>query len=114
MGTTLTKGGTRQPRLYVACLAAYNVGTLHGAWIDATADAWAMWSGVGAMLRASPILDAEDYAILDHEGFGERQIERFASLDGIGSIVAALEADNAVGAMIDEGEFAGVQQAMGW
>ena len=28
------------PRIYVACLAAYNAGYLHGAWIDAnqTAD----------------------------------------------------------------------------
>ena len=25
-----------QPRIYVACLAAYNNGCLHGRWIDAT------------------------------------------------------------------------------
>ena len=33
---------TEQPRIYVACLAAYNNGILHGAWIEAT-DAWSMW-----------------------------------------------------------------------
>ena len=27
---------TEQPRIYVACLAAYNNGILHGAWIEAT------------------------------------------------------------------------------
>ena len=106
MGTTLTKGRTPQPRLYVACLAAYSQGTLHGAWIDATADAWAMWSEVAAMLRTSPILDAEDYAILDHEGFGGRQIERFASLDCIAGMVA-------FGAQ-STGEYPEFQQAMGW
>lgn len=26
-------------RIYVACLASYNNGVLHGKWIDATADA---------------------------------------------------------------------------
>lgn len=28
------------PRIYVACLAAYNNGSLHGRWIDADQDFW--------------------------------------------------------------------------
>lgn len=40
-------------RIYVACLASYNAGVLHGAWIDATQDADAIQSEVDAMLRAS-------------------------------------------------------------
>ena len=40
MGATITT--TEQPRIYVACLAAYNNGILHGAWIEAT-EAWSMW-----------------------------------------------------------------------
>lgn len=42
------------PRIYVACLASYNNGTLHGQWIDATADADEMQASVSTMLRASP------------------------------------------------------------
>lgn len=41
-------------RIYVACLAAYNNGFLHGRWIDATADADEMQEEISAMLRASP------------------------------------------------------------
>ena len=33
MGETITTN--TEPRIYVACLAAYNNGILHGAWIDA-------------------------------------------------------------------------------
>jgi Antirestriction protein (ArdA) len=29
-----------EPRIYVACLAAYNNGYLHGAWIDAIQGEW--------------------------------------------------------------------------
>lgn len=41
-------------RIYIACLASYNAGRLHGKWIDATADVDAMQAEVRAMLRASP------------------------------------------------------------
>jgi len=33
---------TDTPRIYVACLAAYNAGKLHGEWIDADQDAEAI------------------------------------------------------------------------
>jgi antirestriction protein len=42
------------PRIYVACLASYNSGILHGEWIDATADADEMQDEVNRILRASP------------------------------------------------------------
>jgi antirestriction protein len=41
-------------RIYVACLASYNSGTLHGEWIDATLGVDHIWEEVRAMLRASP------------------------------------------------------------
>ncbi len=40
-------------RIYVACLASYNNGVLHGQWIEASADADEMKEEVNAMLRAS-------------------------------------------------------------
>ena len=46
---------TEPPRIYVACLAAYNNGILHGAWIEAT-DAWSMWE---ATRDKKPIITTE-------------------------------------------------------
>lgn len=40
-------------RFYAACLASYNAGILHGAWIDATRDEDEMSEQVQAMLEAS-------------------------------------------------------------
>lgn len=41
-------------KIYAACLASYNAGILHGAWIDATDDADEMSESIRAMLRKSP------------------------------------------------------------
>jgi antirestriction protein len=58
-------------RIYVACLASYNSGRLHGVWIDtAGLDADDIQETVNEMLEASPVADAEEWAIHDHEGFG--------------------------------------------
>ena len=57
-------------RIYVACLAAYNSGYLHGRWIDATLELDDIWEQVKVMLAASPVEDSEEYAIHDYEGFG--------------------------------------------
>ena len=51
-----------RPRIYVACLAAYNSGCLHGRWIDATTPD-EIWEQVRAMLADSPEPDAEEWAI---------------------------------------------------
>ncbi|CDN47584.1 antirestriction protein ArdA [Neorhizobium galegae] len=40
-------------RLYVACLASYNNGVLHGRWIDASSDVDEMQEEIAAMLRES-------------------------------------------------------------
>lgn len=57
------------PRIYVACLAAYNNGILHGAWIDATLELDDIMAAVQTMLKASPIPHAEEWSIHDYEGF---------------------------------------------
>ena len=43
------------PRIYVACLAAYNAGRLHGEWIDADQQIDALWAEVNAMLNRSDV-----------------------------------------------------------
>lgn len=67
-------------RIYVACLAAYNNGKLHGAWIDATQEPDDIMADVQAMLKTSPEPEAEEFAIHDYEGFcgiGLSEWERF-------------------------------------
>ncbi|KDA00731.1 antirestriction protein ArdA, partial [Hyphomonas oceanitis] len=61
LGTATALTVPDHPRIYVACLAAYNNGRLHGAWIDAiTPDA--IRAGVREMLATSPEPDAEEWA----------------------------------------------------
>lgn len=67
-------------RIYVACLAAYNNGILHGAWIDAN-DAEDMTEATQAMLKKSPMPDAEEWAIHDYElPFKISEYESFESI----------------------------------
>ena len=72
-----------KPRIYVACLAAYNSGTLHGAWIDAGLGEDEVRGEIARMLAASPEPDAEEYAIHDYEGFEGATIEEYS---GIGRV----------------------------
>lgn len=72
-----------EPRIYVACLASYNNGVLHGEWIDASDNVDEMQDEVNRILRASPypnvtvmhegeeVPSAEEWAIHDHEGLGD-------------------------------------------
>jgi antirestriction protein len=41
-------------KIYIACLASYNNGTMHGEWIDASSDTDEMQEHVDRILRASP------------------------------------------------------------
>jgi antirestriction protein len=50
---------TTTPRIYVACLAAYNNGELHGEWIDADQSADAIRKEINKMLATSPEPNAE-------------------------------------------------------
>lgn len=91
-----------QPRIYVACLAAYNNGILHGAWIDAGGDAWAMWDGISRMLAASPIAGAEEWAIHDHEGFHGIRLSKHAGIERVAELAAFLEDHGRLGAELHD------------
>jgi antirestriction protein len=71
---------TLEPRIYVACLAAYNNGFLHGAWIDVDGDADAVHDAIAKMLETSPMPMAEEWAIHDYEGFGGVEIAEYAGI----------------------------------
>ncbi|WP_286828296.1 MULTISPECIES: antirestriction protein ArdA [Kordiimonas] len=76
------------PRIYVACLAAYNSGILHGRWIDADKDADSLFAEVSAMLRASPASEAEEWVIHDYEGFEGAPISEYCSMTKVAAIAA--------------------------
>ncbi len=60
---------TATPRIYVACLAAYNNGHLHGEWIDIDNEDQVQ-DEINNILKTSPIANAEEWAIHDHENIG--------------------------------------------
>jgi antirestriction protein len=89
-----------EPRIYVACLAAYNNGFLHGAWIDVEDDASQMHAAIAAMLAASPIPQAEEYAIHDYEDFGGVEIAEYAGVDHVVEVAAFLRERGTSGALV--------------
>lgn len=84
-------------RLYVACLAAYNNGILHGRWIDATRGEDHVRDEIDAMLKASPIPQAEEYAIHDYEGFEGASIEEYSGIAEVCALATFIEEHGALG-----------------
>lgn len=89
-----------QPRIYVACLAAYNSGYLHGAWIDAAQEPWSIYDDVKAMLTASPVAGAEEWAIHDYEGFGEIRLQEYAGFDRVSELAMFIAEHGEMGAAL--------------
>ncbi|MCF8467800.1 MAG: antirestriction protein ArdA [Sneathiella sp.] len=89
-------------RIYVACLAAYNNGILHGAWIDAAQDAYGIWDAVHEMLAASPIENAQEFAIHDYEGFEGVSIREYQGFDSVAEIAAFIVKHGALGGKLIE------------
>lgn len=71
-------------RIYVACLASYNAGVLHGAWIDVSGDIDDMQEQIDNILAASRQCDAEEWAIHDYEA--PFSIDEWESLDDLARI----------------------------
>ena len=68
-------------RIYVADLAAYNNGKLHGVWINVTDDLADIQEQVNQMLAESPEGFAEEYAIHDYEGFDGYALSEYEGLE---------------------------------
>ncbi|GAB5457334.1 MAG: antirestriction protein ArdA [Henriciella sp.] len=91
--------GAECPRIYVACLAAYNNGRLHGRWIKAS-DPHEIWNAVRAMLADSPEPDAEEWAIHDYDGFYGCRISEYAGFDTVCGLAEYLEERGELGAKL--------------
>jgi len=93
--------GRLSPRIYVACLAAYNAGYLHGAWIDVE-DEETLVAAIAAILRASPVAGAEEFAIHDHDGFGGVNIGEYEPIGRVVEIASFLRVHGLLGALVLE------------
>lgn len=81
------------PKVWIACLAAYNEGHLHGKWVDAI-DADELYAAGEEIIATSPALLPEELAIHDYDGFG--------SLSSMLGEYPSFEKVAAIGALLDE------------
>lgn len=98
-------------RFYAACLASYNNGVLHGAWIDASDDVDAMQCAIADMLRRSQfpnvqvqhpdtgetVPSAEEWAIHDYDGAVPHGLGEYPGLALIAAWVEVLDAAESAG-----------------
>jgi antirestriction protein len=86
------------PRIYVASLADYNCGILHGTWItlDESTELDDVTAQVDIMLGDSPAVRrglscvAEDHAIHDYEGFDGYDVHEYTNLSHVVAVDAAI------------------------
>jgi len=74
------------PRIYVACLAAYNSGILFGEWIRADQSSEDIQDDIQTMLTASPIEGAEEWAIHSFEGFCDKTLSEYEDIDNVAKL----------------------------
>lgn len=99
------------PRIYVACLAAYNSGRLHGRWIAADKGQDHIWAKVRQMLKESPELGAEEWAIHDYDGFKGAPISEYAGFDWVCDLAEYIDARGELGAKVCEHFCGDLEQA---
>lgn len=78
------------PAIYVASLADYNNGVLHGRWIDAAREPWEIQADINDILDSSGQPDAEEWAIHDYEQFGGWKVGEYESLEMVSLIAKSI------------------------
>jgi antirestriction protein len=89
-------------RIYVACLASYNNGELHGQWIDAAQGQDGIWEDVKAMLAASPTDNAEEWVIHDYDGFEGASISEYEGFESVAEKAEFIEEHQGLGGKLLE------------
>lgn len=79
-------GAAIRPQIYVASLADYNAGRLHGRWIDADRGVAFIREQIAAMLAESSEEVAEEWAIHDCDNFGGYAVPEFADLETVAEV----------------------------
>lgn len=99
LAATTAPARAERSRIYVACLAAYNNGCLHGRWINATTPD-EIWEQVRTMLADSPIPNAEEHAIHDYEGFEGANLSEYASFETVCALADFIAEHGELGAKV--------------
>ena len=86
--------------IYIADLAAYNNGILHGVWIDATHELDDIYEAIQTLLVASPEAGSEEWAIHDYDGFAGLGLGEYESLEHVHAIAVFLEDHGDLGAAV--------------
>jgi len=81
----------QSPQVYVACLAAYNNGKLHGAWIDASLGADHIQDEINEVLKSSPEARAEEWAIHDYEHFGSIELGEWTGVERVAALAKLID-----------------------
>lgn len=79
-------GPKPSPSIYVASLADYNNGVLHGRWLDAAREPDELYADINAILAGSREPNAEEWAIHDYEQFGRWKVGEFDSIEQISRV----------------------------
>ncbi len=88
------------PKIYVACLAAYNSGYLHGIWCDATQDEDGIYKDIYDMLAKSPVEGGEEWAIHDYSGFGDARLDEYESIPHVVKLAEFIDEHGELGATL--------------
>lgn len=79
------------PRIYLASLADYNAGRLHGRWIEANQPAECIREQIAAMLRESNEPIAEEWAIHDYENFAGLRLSEFEDIERVSEVARLID-----------------------
>lgn len=88
------------PSIYIACLAAYNHGILHGEWVQVADDPDALRKEAQRILATSPIEEAEEWAIHDSENFEGIHIDEYESFQSVCRKAAFINEYGRLGAIV--------------
>lgn len=81
----------QSPQIYVACLASYNNGKLHGAWIDASLCVDHIQDEINSILKSSPEACAEEWAIHDYENFGSIELSEWTGVERVAALAKLID-----------------------
>lgn len=80
----------RSPAIYVASLADYNNGVLHGAWIEAAREPTDIMADIKAMLSQSHEPGAEEWAIHYYDDFGRAHVDEHESIERVARLAQGI------------------------
>lgn len=84
---------TAPPQVWIASLADYTNGRLHGEWVDATQELAELEAAVQRVLDSSELPDAEEWAVFDYDNFYglAHELGEYPSLATVSEVAHGLE-----------------------